>query len=179
MAIVITGSEGNVGRRLMRAFAGAVGVDAQPGAAIVADLATVDYAAGPLRDALADAEAVIHLAACADPHAPDSVHWRSTMATTRLFVACAEIGVPRVIAASSGWAEPAAGLYLNAYAHSKRVVEALAAMYDEAAGRTGIAIRVGWVPGDPAAVAAAPPLLARDYWDDARLVAEFRAALAA
>ena len=179
MAIVITGSEGNVGRRLMKAFAGAVGVDAHPGAAIVADLATVDYAAGPLRAALAGAEAVIHLAANARADAPDAEHWRSAIAATRLFAACAEIGVPRVVAASSMWAEPAEGQHLNAYGHSKRVVEALAAMYDVVPERAAAAIRIGWVPLDPAAVARAPDWLARIYWDDARLVAEFRAALAA
>ncbi len=40
MKLVIIGSEGNVGRSLMAAFPGAIGIDRSPGADIVADLLT-------------------------------------------------------------------------------------------------------------------------------------------
>ena len=38
--LIIIGSQGNIGRRLMAAFPGALGIDRAPGADIVADLAS-------------------------------------------------------------------------------------------------------------------------------------------
>lgn len=177
LRIVITGSEGNIGRRLKAAFPDALGIDVRRGAGIVADLATVDYSRAVIAAALTGADAVVHLATSADPDAPADVHWQAVANTARLFAACAHAGVPRVVVASSDWAEPKAGMVVNAYGHSKRVFEALAEMYSLAPGRTAVALRVGWVPLTPDEVADAPEWLRANYWDDARLVAEFRKAL--
>ena len=146
MRIVITGSEGNIGRRLKRAFPGAVGIDAVRGADIVADLGTIDYSRHLIHHALTHADAVILLATSADPEAPDEVHWHAVANAARLLAACAHVGVPAIVVASSDWAEPKNGLAVNAYVHSKRVMEALAAMYALAPGRRAVALRVGWVP---------------------------------
>ena len=177
MRVVIAGSEGNVGRRLKAAFADAVGIDVKRGAEIVADLATVDYSRTVIADALKRADAVVHLATSADPEAPDDVHWLAVANTARLFAACAHANVPRIVVASSDWAEPKNGSPINAYGQSKRVCEALCEMYALAPGRTGIALRVGWVPADTAEVPAAPQWLRDNYWDDKRLIAEFRRAV--
>ena len=161
----------------MKAFPGAVGIDVKPGAAVVADLATADFARGKVWAVLVGCEAVIHLAANADPAALAAVHLQSVIVAARLFAACAALKVPRVVAASSEWAEPKfAGL--NAYGRSKRILEEMAAIYSDTPGQVAVALRVGWVPADVAEVAEAPDWLALNYWDDGRLVAEFKAALA-
>lgn len=177
MPILVTGSEGNIGCRLMAAFPGAVGLDIRPGADIVADLATLDYSGPDIRECLATTEAVVHLATSADPDAPEAVHWQAVANTARLVAACAAVSVPRIVLASSAWAEPRDGRPQNAYGGSKAVFEALAAMYAVAPGRVGIALRIGWVPGHVDAVAAAPDWLRASYWDDARLIAAFSDAL--
>ena len=177
MPILVTGSEGNIGRRLMAAFPGAVGLDIRPGADIAADLATLDYSRADIRGALAAAEAVVHLATSADPEAPEGVHWQAVVNTARLIAACAQADVPRIVLASSAWAEPQDGRPRNAYGGSKAVIEGLAAMYGSAPGRDGVALRVGWVPRRVDEVAAAPDWLRASYWDDTRLIAAFREAL--
>jgi nucleoside-diphosphate-sugar epimerase len=177
LQIVITGSEGNIGRRLKAEFPDAIGIDIARGADIVADLATVDYERRVIHDALARADAVIHLATGADPEAPDDVHWHAVATSARLVAACAALHVPMVVVASSDWAEPKNGMPVNAYGHSKRVMEALAAMYALAPGCRAVALRVGWVPHSAEALANAPDWLKVNYWDDARLIAEFRKAL--
>jgi nucleoside-diphosphate-sugar epimerase len=175
--IVITGSEGNVGRRLMAAFPGAIGVDRSPAAAVSIDFDTADFRAEPMRGVLSGADAVIHLGAEPRPQAPDAVHWQSVINAARLAAAAAEADVPRFVIASSGWAVPMEGQWLNAYAHSKRVAESLAAMYDNRAGCRGRAVRIGWVPPRAEARLTAEPWLAALYWDDERLIREFKEAL--
>lgn len=177
MRIVIAGSEGNIGRRLKAAFPESIGIDVKRGADIVADLATIDYSRAVIADALKRADVVVHLATSADPDAPDDVHWLAVANTARLFAACAHAGVPRIVVASSDWAEPKNGRPINAYGQSKRVCESLCEMYALAPGRTGIALRVGWVPVDAAEVPAASQWLRDNHWDDKRLVVEFRRAL--
>jgi nucleoside-diphosphate-sugar epimerase len=177
MAIIITGSEGNIGRRLRRAFPGAVGIDIRPGAEIRANLEFIDYADRDVRRALDTADGLIHLATSADPDAPEEVHWQAVANAARLFAAAAERGVRRLVVASSDWADPADGLVINAYGHSKRVLEIMAAMYDHPPGRRGRAVRVGWVPRSTAELEGAPDWLRASYWDDARLVRAFRRAL--
>jgi nucleoside-diphosphate-sugar epimerase len=182
LRIVITGSEGNIGRRLKVAFPGSTGIDMVRGADIIADLGSVDYERAVIRTALANADALVHLAADHRPEAADDAHWQSVANAARLFAACAHLNVPRVVVASSDWAEPKkamleAGLNVNSYGHSKRVMEALAAMYALTPGRAAVALRVGWIPRDPAELVDPPAWLAANYWDDARLIAEFRKAL--
>jgi nucleoside-diphosphate-sugar epimerase len=178
MALVITGSEGNVGRRLMAAFPQAVGVDRRPGAAIVADLSIVDYSSGPLADAIRAASGLIHLATSPDPAAADPAHYTAVVDAARLVAACAAANVPRLVLASSDWAAPKAGWAgINTYGHSKRVFEALAEMYAHAPGRRAVALRIGWVPRDRTALVGAPDWLRANYWDDERLIAEVTTAL--
>jgi nucleoside-diphosphate-sugar epimerase len=175
--LVIAGSEGNIGRRLKAAFPNTVGIDVKRGADILADLATIDYSRAVIANALTGADAVIQLATSADPEAPDDVHWQAVANTARLFAACAHAGVPRIVVASSAWAEPKDDRPVNAYGHSKRVMEALAAMYGHTRDRVAVALRVGWVPESATEVASAPEWLRANHWDDARLVAEFRSVL--
>jgi nucleoside-diphosphate-sugar epimerase len=177
MRLVIAGSEGNIGRRLKVAFPDAIGIDVRRGADIVADLATVDFSRAVIAEALTRADAVVHLATSADPDAPDDIHWQAVANGARLFAACAHAGVPRIVVASSDWAEPKNGMTTNAYGQSKRVMEALAAMYSLAPGRDAVALRVGWVPASADEVPLAPDWLRDNYWDDARLLTEFRRAL--
>ena len=176
MALIITGSEGTIGRRLRPAFPGCIGIDRAAGAEIRADLSTVDYGDPAIAAALRDADALIHLATSADPDAPEAVHWQAVIDAARLFAACAALGVGRVIVASSDWAAPKHGVPINSYGRSKLALESLAAMY-AAAPRSARIIRVGWVPHDPAALAGAPDWLRRNHWDDDRLIEEFRRAL--
>jgi nucleoside-diphosphate-sugar epimerase len=177
MAILITGAAGNIGRRLMAALPGAIGLDRIAGSDIHADLATVNFRRDPVRAALASAEAVIHLATNPDPKAPASVHWQAVSDTARLLAACAAARVPRVVLPSSHLTEPEEGMRLNPYGQSQRVIEAMAAMYMQDTGLTATALRIGWVPANAGEAQRAPPWLAARYWDDARLVAEFRGAL--
>ena len=178
MAIIITGAMGNVGRRLMAAFPDAIGLDRHPDADLVEDLSSIDYDSTMVRRAFEGADGLIHLATSANTEDPDSVHWRAVVDTARLVEACHRYGIRRLVLPSSDWAEPKADwIDINAYGHSKRVMEAMAAMYAMTPGRRAVALRIGWVPHDPAEVAAAEPWLQANYWDDARLVAEVNAAL--
>lgn len=178
MPLVITGSQGNIGRRLMAAFPGAIGIDRHPDADIVEDLSTIDYDATIVRRAFETCDGLIHLATSADVEAPEAVHWRAVVNGARLVEACAAYDVPRLVLPSSDWAEPkAAALRINVYGHSKRVFEAMAAMYAMTDGRRAVALRYGWVPQTPNEVAAAPEWLRANYWDDERLISEVRAAL--
>jgi nucleoside-diphosphate-sugar epimerase len=175
--LVITGSEGIVGRILMAAFPGAIGVDRVHGADVVVDFDTVDYASEPMRGVLAGADAIIHLAAERSPYEADAAHWQSVINAARFFAAAAAVGVPRFVVASSGWAVPMAGQYLCPYSHSKRVMEALAAMYDVDPGRVGRFVRIGWVPRQGHDITRSPEWTRALLWSDERLVAEFRQAL--
>lgn len=175
--ILITGAAGNIGRRLMAGLSDTVGVDVRPGVDHVIDLVATHYDSAPWPDLLPAADAVIHLATSADPEADEAVHFAAVSLTARLVAACARYDVPRLILPSSGWADPGPGKTLNAYGASKRAIEAMAAMYGLAAGRSAVALRFGWVPGDPGEVALAPNWLQADYWPDERLLLEVRAAL--
>ncbi|MBI4920688.1 MAG: NAD(P)-dependent oxidoreductase [Devosia nanyangense] len=177
MKLLIVGAMGNVGHRLMTAFPGAIGMDRVPGADIVADLATIDYAAPQIRDVLAAVDGVIHVATSADVDAPDDVHYQAVIDAARLLDACQRVPVPRVILPSSDWAEPKPGWAINTYGHSKRVFETMAAMYRHSTGKHCVALRIGWVAHDLEEVRRSPKWLQDNYWDDARLVREVKAAL--
>jgi nucleoside-diphosphate-sugar epimerase len=180
MTIIIVGAMGNIGRRLMPAFPGAVGIDRTPGSDIVADLDTIDYDAPEIRRAFESADGLIHVATSASTVDPDTMHWAAVVGTARLMAACDQHNIRRVILPSSDWAQPKtrwAHNELNAYGHSKRVFEAMAEMYNAKPGRWAVALRFGWVPKDPADVAPAAQWLQANYWDDARLIAQVTAAL--
>lgn len=180
MPLVITGSEGNVGRRLIQAFPGSIGIDRHPDADIVVDMAKADWSSGPLAEALANADGLIHLATSPDPSGPPELHFSAATSTARLVEACARIPVPRLVLASSDWAEPKSiSQQMNTYGRSKQVIEALAAMYQTATNCPAVALRIGWIPREKAEVAAAEAWLQANYWPDERLIAEFEKALAA
>jgi nucleoside-diphosphate-sugar epimerase len=179
VSVIITGSQGNIGRRLMRAFPQAIGVDRAPGADIVIDLADCDYREGAIAEALKGARCVIHLATSADPDAMPEVHIAAVAATARLVEAGFHSGVPRIVLPSSDWAEPRdPRLRINAYGHSKRAIEALAAMYNSRTGLHAVALRIGWVPGSEAELQAAPDWLRANHWPDEKLISAFREAAA-
>lgn len=126
----MTGAAGNIGRRVMAAFPGSTGIDRRPDSDIVADLRDVDYDANPVRTALANADGVVHLATSPEPDGPDDDHYSAVINTARLVDACQRHCVPRLVLASSDWAEPTGlSLPMTTYEHSKRVFEALAANY--------------------------------------------------
>ena len=180
MTILIFGAMGNIGRRLTTAFPDSIGIDRVAGVDIVADLATIDYEAPPIRDAFARADGVIHVATSAGVAEPDALHWAAVVATARLVEACHRHNIRRLVLPSSDWAEPKtrwAQHEMNAYGHSKRVIEAMALMYNMTPGRRAVALRIGWVPHDPAEVATAEPWLQANYWDDGKLIAQMRTAL--
>lgn len=177
--IIIIGSQGNIGRRLMPAFPGAVGIDRAPGADIIADLASIDYDAPDVRTAFERADGLIHVATSANVGDPPAVHWAAVADTARLMAACDHYGIRRVVLPSSDWAQPRtrwAAKEMNPYGHSKRVFEAMAEMYNATPGRWAVALRYGWVPRHPDEIAAHPDLEA-NYWDDARLIGQVRGAL--
>jgi nucleoside-diphosphate-sugar epimerase len=176
--IVITGSEGNIGQKLMHALPDPVGVDRKATATIVADLETTDYSSGPLIDALQTADALIHLASDPNPEAPPEVHLAAAVAGARLVGAAARIGVPRLVLASSDWADPnQPGLEVNPYGRSKRVFEELSLIYDAIPGMSGASLRIGWVPQDPVEVENAPDWLRANHWPDETLITTVRNAL--
>lgn len=178
MPLIIVGSCGNIGRRLLAAFPTALGIDRHPDADIVADLSAIDFDAAAVRRAFESCDGLVHVATSANIDDPDAVHWRAVVDTARLVEACARYGVPRLVLPSSDWAEPKVAMAeINVYGHSKRVLEAMAAMYAMTPGRRAVALRLGWVPRDPGELEQAEPWLRANYWDDTRLVAEVTAAL--
>jgi nucleoside-diphosphate-sugar epimerase len=97
MPLIIIGSCGNIGRRLMAAFPDAIGIDRHPDADLVADLSAIDYDAGPVRRAFENCDGLIHVATSANIDDPDAVHWRAVVDTARLVEACARYGIPRLV----------------------------------------------------------------------------------
>jgi nucleoside-diphosphate-sugar epimerase len=180
MPLIIIGSEGNVGRRLMKAFPGSIGIDRVEGADIVANIATIDYDAPDVRAAFEKADGVIHLATSPNVQAPDSVHWEAVVGAARLMEACDRFNIKRVVLPSSDWAEPKtrwAENEQNAYGRSKRIMEEMALMYNMTPGRMCVALRIGWVHHDPATIADAADWLKANLWDDERLIGQMKAAL--
>jgi nucleoside-diphosphate-sugar epimerase len=174
MKAVIFGSEGNVGRRLKRLFAGAFGVDRSAGADLVASMRDVDYDAEPLRSRLSEADLVIHVATSANINDPDDVHYQAVIDAARLVAACQRVPVPRLLLPSSDWADPKRDWPgINVYGHSKRVFETIAEMYTFSTGKRCVALRIGWVAKNQAELDGAPaPAMRDNYWDDQRLFHE-------
>lgn len=180
MKLIIIGSEGNVGRRLMKAFPGAIGIDRVETARIVGDIATLDYDRPEVRAAFEAADGVIHVATSPNVEAPDAAHWEAVVGAARLMEACDRFGIKRVVLPSSDWAEPKtrwADNEQNAYGRSKRVMEEMALMYNMTPGRMCVALRIGWVVHDPKIVEGAADWLKANMWDDVRLIGQMKAAL--
>lgn len=180
--ILIIGAQGNIGRRLMPAFPGAIGIDRMPGADIVADLGTIDYDAPDVRAAFESASGLIHVATSAQVGDPPAVHWAAVRDTARLMAACNLYNIERVVLPSSDWAQPKtrwAAHEINAYGHSKRAFEAMAEMYNMTPGRWAVALRFGWVPRSVDELVTASEWLRANYWDDDKLIGQVRGALGA
>jgi len=177
MKILITGSQGNIGRRLAGIFPDTIGIDIRPGADIRANLEFIDYEDRDVRRALETSDALIHLANSADPKAAADVHWLDVVNASRLFAAAMKRGIKCLVVASSDLAAPEDESDLSTFSHAKRVVEIMTAMFDHEEGRRGRPVRIGWVPRDRSELKTAPAHLQDRYWSDKRLVAAFRRAL--
>lgn len=177
MKLLIAGALGNIGRRVMGAYPDAIGLDRIAGTDITFDLAGAEPIPAALNNALSSVDAVVHLATVANPEAPESDHFNAAIGTARLIKAAAQHNVGRLVLASSDWAAPREGMYINAYGYSKRIIEELAAMYGLEAGRHAVALRIGWVPRDTSELVGAEDWLVDNYWDDARLLREIADAL--
>ncbi len=180
MTVIILGSMGNIGRRLMPVFPGAIGIDRVPGAHIVTSLSDIDYDAPDVRAAFEKADGVIHVATSANVGDPDAVHWQAVVDTARLLAACDRFGIRRVVIPSSDWADPYtrwSDQNPNVYGRSKAVFETMADMFNQTPGRHCVALRIGWVAPDKATADAAAPWLRANYWDTEKLVLQMQAAL--
>jgi len=177
MNILITGSQGNIGRRLGNIFPDAVGIDIRPGAEIRANLEFIDYEDRDVRRALETSDALIHLANSADPGASADVHWQDVVNASRLFSAAMTRGVKCLVVASSDLAAPKDDRDLTTFSHTKRVIEMMTAMFDHEEGRRGRPVRIGWVPRDQNELELAPAHLRDRHWSDKRLATAFRRAL--
>ncbi len=181
MSLIILGSQGNVGRKLMKGFPGAIGIDRAPGADIVARLDTIDYFAPAIRAVFEKADGVVHVATSANVGDPDAVHWQAVVDTARLLAACDAFDIKRVVIPSSDWADPKTRWAIhnpNAYGHSKRIYEEMAHMYNVGhPDRHCVALRIGWVAREDQDVTTFAPWLQANHWDDARLIGQMTAAL--
>lgn len=177
MTLLITGAMGNVGRRVMKAHPDAIGLDRVAGTDITCDLAQSSDLSAQLDAILPRVNAVVHLATVANPEAPEDDHFNAIIGSTRLVQAAARHSVKKLVLASSDWAEPKGGMYINAYGYSKRVMEDLAAMYRLNADRHAIALRIGWVPRNKSELVGAEDWLVANYWDDTHLLREIANAL--
>lgn len=153
--ILITGSSGKVGTRLMRAFPNAAGLDV---------VGSPDYLRDVLDGPLPDCDVVFHLAGWGSWRAPfEDFRWTLDMASHVI-----ASGKP-VIFASSVWADRGP---VNAYATIKLAIER---MIDLAGG---VSVRVGWVGWTDDRFDKADDWHRSVAWSDERLAAEFREALA-
>ena len=110
MRIIVTGSSGRIGwsvyHNLIKAGHEVLGVDIQLPRSDVRNSLRVDLTkSGEIYGALGQfkAEAVVHMGAWANPgHVPDQDTYRdNTTGTFNLFQACADLGIQRIVSASS------------------------------------------------------------------------------
>lgn len=177
MRIVVTGANGRLGRivvthLLQQGFA-VVGVDQQGTRFSDAPMITVDLCdLGQVFGALARADAVVHLGAIPAPtgRPPELVYRNNIMGQFNVFEAAAQLGIERVVSASSvsalgfpyqhRWSEP---LYLpideqhplipqDAYGLSKANGEDIAAAYCRRTGGSAASLRISTVVNDEAAI---------------------------
>ncbi|MDF3131095.1 NAD(P)-dependent oxidoreductase [Kiritimatiellaeota bacterium B1221] len=173
--IILIGGCGTIGLKLHKAWPLAICVDKLPHADLQLDLADLDGNDSNFLELLGTADVVIHLATSADPDAAACIHLESIANTAKLLKACTSAGVPKLVMASSDWARPKARhLKMNAYGYSKQAIEAMASMYALSKNRDAVAIRIGWVPDTAQQLSEAPSWLLKNYWDDQRLITEFK-----
>ncbi|MEE3259067.1 MAG: NAD(P)-dependent oxidoreductase [Candidatus Latescibacterota bacterium] len=196
MRIAVTGSSGRIGRYVVRELINAghevVGLDvqSQPGSMRV-DLTD----AGQIYGALAGAAAVVHMGAWPNPGlVPDTrTYADNTTGTFNVFQACADLGIRRIVSASSNQVYGFAGappLYapvdeehpcrpVNCYALSKMAGEQAADYFCKNKGLKILSFRIlgtrtpAEIPDDIAKIAADPQSGGRLLWTrtDARDVA--------
>ena len=160
MNVVITGAAGRIGRYVLREFAAAghagLGVDVAPahGPCLRVDLTD----AGQVYGALAGADAVVHMGAWANAGlVPDTRTYADNVTGTyNVFQACADLGIRRVVSASSAqvygfFAHDPLQLPvdeghplrpLNSYAASKIAGEQAAAYFSERHGLEILSLRI-------------------------------------
>lgn len=170
MRVLVTGTGGKVGPWVAREFSAhgwdVLGVDQRPPAQAefpwrVADLMDLGQVYGLV--SLFRPDAVVHMAAIPHPksHAPDVVFRNNTMATYNILQAAADLGVRKVVTASSESAygfvfhrHPFSPRYLpldedhpllpqDPYALSKQVGEETCAMFHRQTGIQAVSFRLG------------------------------------
>ena len=191
MKIAVTGSSGRIGRYVARELSCAghqvVGLDVQHNAKAKGLQLLIDLTdAGQVYGALAGCDAVVHMGAWANPGVvPDTrTYADNTTGTFNLFQAAADLGIRRIISASSNqvygfFAAPP--LYapvdeehpcrpVNCYALSKMAGEQAAEYFSRHKGLEILSLRIlgtrtpEEIPGDIAKIAADPKSAAKLLW---------------
>lgn len=191
MKIAVTGSSGRIGRYVVRELSCAghqvVGLDVQHNAKAKGLQLLIDLTdAGQVYGALAGCDAVVHMGAWANPGVvPDTrTYADNTTGTFNLFQAAADLGIRRIISASSNqvygfFAAPP--LYapvdeehpcrpVNCYALSKMAGEQAAEYFSRHKGLEILSLRIlgtrtpEEIPGDIAKIAADPKSAAKLLW---------------
>ena len=191
MKIAVTGSSGRIGRYVVRELSHAghqvVGLDVQHNAQAKGLQLLIDLTdAGQVYGALAGCDAVVHMGAWANPGVvPDTrTYADNTTGTFNVFQAAADLGIRRIISASSNqvygfFADPP--LYapvdeehpcrpVNCYALSKMAGEQAAEYFSRHKGLEILSLRIlgtrtpEEIPGDIAKIAADPKSAAKLLW---------------
>ena len=191
MKIAVTGSSGRIGRYVVRELSHAghqvVGLDVKHNAQAKGLQLLIDLTdAGQVYGALAGCDAVVHMGAWANPGVvPDTrTYADNTTGTFNLFQAAADLGIRRIISASSNqvygfFAAPP--LYapvdeehpcrpVNCYALSKMAGEQAAEYFSRHKGLEILSLRIlgtrtpEEIPGDIAKIAADPKSAAKLLW---------------
>ena len=191
MKIAVTGSSGRIGcyvvRELSHAGHQVVGLDVQHNAQAKGLQLLIDLTdAGQVYGALAGCDAVVHMGAWANPGVvPDTrTYADNTTGTFNVFQAAADLGIRRIISASSNqvygfFAAPP--LYapvdeehpcrpVNCYALSKMAGEQAAEYFSRHKGLEILSLRIlgtrtpEEIPGDIAKIAADPKSAAKLLW---------------
>jgi len=182
LKVLVTGSSGRIGRYVVRELLSAghdvLGVDLVAPSEAAGRFLRVDLTnAGETYQAVAGAEAVVHMGAWADAgKVPDTrTYAENVQSTFNVLQACADLGVRRVISASSGQVygfHRLAPLYLpvdenhplrpvNSYALSKTAGEQMADYFVANRGLTVLSFRLNGIRA-PAFLAAEIEQLQRD-----------------